>query len=68
MPEVPLVGFDGPDMEAMAYAIADNRTHDLSEWDEPELAKLLEELRAEGFLEGVGYSDADIEELLSETW
>jgi len=66
MTEVPVVWFDGPDIEAVAYAIADNRTHEFSEWDEPALAKLLEELRAEDSLDGVGYTDADIEELLAE--
>lgn len=66
MTEVPVVWFEGPDIEAVAYAIADNRTHEFSEWDEPALAKLLEELRAEDSLDGVGYTDADIEELLAE--
>lgn len=66
MTEVPVVWFDGPDIEATAYAIADNRTHEFSEWDEPALAKLLEELRAEDSIDGVGYSDADIDELLAE--
>jgi len=28
MTEVPVVWFDGPDIEATAYAIADNRTHE----------------------------------------
>jgi len=62
MTEVPVVWFEGPDIEAVAHAIADNRTHEFSEWDEP----ALEELRAEECRDGVGYSDADIEELLAE--
>jgi hypothetical protein len=66
MPEVPVAWFEGPDIEAVAYAIADNRTHEFSDWDEPALAKLLEELRAEDALDGVGYTDSDIEELLAE--
>jgi len=66
MTEIPVVWFDGPDIEAVAYAIADNRTHEFSDWDEPALAKLLEELRAEDSLDGVGYTDADIDELLAE--
>ena len=56
MEQVPVVWFDGPDIEATAYAIADNRTHEFSEWDEPALAKLLEELRAEDAFDGVGYT------------
>ena len=66
MTEVPVVWFDGPDIEATAYAIADNRTHEFSEWDDPALARLLEELRAEDSLDGVGYSDQDIDDLLAE--
>src|SRR5688572_32853162 len=35
---VPVVWFEGSDLDATAYAIADNRTHEFSEWDEPVLA------------------------------
>jgi DNA modification methylase len=63
---VPVVRFEGTDLEATAFAIADNRTHEFSTWDEPVLAKLLEELRAEDALEGTGYSDQDIDSLIAE--
>jgi len=54
-------------IEAAAYSIADNRTTDLSSFDEPALAQLLEQLRAEdGGLDGVGYSPADLDALLDE--
>ena len=66
MTEVPVVWFEGSDIEATAFAIADNRTHEFSEWDDPALAKLLEDLRAEDALDGVGYTDVDIDELLAE--
>jgi DNA modification methylase len=66
MSEVPVVWFEGSDLEATAYAIADNRTHEFSEWDEPALAKLLQELRAEDSLDGVGYEAHDIDDLLAE--
>jgi len=67
MAEVPVVWFHGGDLEATAYAIADNRTHSFSTWDEPALAKLLEQLRAEdGGLDGVGFSTSEIDELLAE--
>ncbi len=46
-------GFVGSDLEATAFSIADNRTHEFAEWDEPALARLLEELRAEDGLDGV---------------
>jgi DNA modification methylase len=66
MARVPVVWFDGSDTEATAYAVADNRTHEFSEWDERALADLLEELRAEDALEGVGYTDDDIDALIAE--
>jgi DNA modification methylase len=64
--EVPVVWFDGTSLEATAYAIADNRTHEFSTWDEPALAKLLDELRAEDALDGVGYTPDDLDALLKE--
>jgi DNA modification methylase len=60
--EVVRSGLEG--VEATAYAIADNRSSDLAEWDNPALAKLLEELRAEDALGGVGFESAEIDELL----
>ena len=35
---VPVVWFEDTDLEATAYSIADNRTHEFSEWDEPALS------------------------------
>jgi DNA modification methylase len=64
--EVPVVWFEGSDLEATAYGIADNRTHEFSEWDEPALAKLLDELRREDALDGVGFAEREIDDLLAE--
>jgi DNA modification methylase len=66
MREAPVVRFTGTDLDATAFAIADNRTHEFATWDEPALAKLLEELRAEDSLDGVGFDPADIDNLLAE--
>jgi len=63
---VPVFRFEGSDVEATAYAIADNRTAEFADWDEPALARLLQDLRAEDALDGVGYSDEDIDALLEE--
>jgi len=53
--------------DAAAYAIADNRTSDLSEWDDDALAKQLETLRAEGTdLADLGFSEREVHRLLSE--
>jgi len=68
--EVPVVWFDGPDIEAIAYGIADNRAHEFSAWSEPDLARLLTELRAElraeDALDGVGYTTDDVDALLAD--
>ncbi len=66
MTEVPVWWFDGSDIDAIAYTIADNRTATFAENDEPALAKLLEALRAEDSLEGVGYSTDDIDALVQQ--
>ena len=66
MTEVPVVRFEGSEIEATAFAIADNRTGEVAEWDEPALAQLLDELRKEDALDGVGFDPADIDELLQQ--
>jgi DNA methylase/ParB-like nuclease domain len=51
--------------EATAYAIADNRTAELAEWDEVPLAETLRALQSEEFeLDAIGYSDAEVDELI----
>jgi DNA modification methylase len=66
MTEAPVVWFDGTDLEATAYSIADNKTHEFSTWDDAALSALLQELRAEDSLEGVGFSTDEIDELIAQ--
>jgi hypothetical protein len=51
--------------EARAFAIADNRTGELAEWDAAELRAQLDELEAEGFDvdAALAFSQADVEAL-----
>lgn len=56
---------DEPDVEATAFAIADNRTSDLAEWDDSALARLLQSL-PQDLLDTTGFSTDDLNELLSE--
>ncbi|MBK9387380.1 MAG: DNA modification methylase [Planctomycetes bacterium] len=63
---VPVIWFEGSDLDATAFGIAENRSSTFAAWDEPALAKLLQELRAEDALEGVGFSDSEIDTLLRE--
>lgn len=47
--------------EATAYAIADNRSSELAEWDETGLAEQLRSLQSEDFdLDAVGYTDDEV--------
>ncbi len=66
MAEVPVWWFHGTDLDATAYAIADNRTHEFAQWNDAELIKLLEHLKAEDSLDGVGYGDEDIDVLVEQ--
>lgn len=66
MTEVPVWWFEGDDLAATAFAIADNRSAMFAEWDEPVLAQLLEELRAEDSLDGVGYTEDDLDALVQQ--
>ncbi len=64
--ECDVVELEINDLDATALGIALNRTAELAEWDNPALARLLEQLREEDALVGVGFDDADIDELLNE--
>jgi ParB family transcriptional regulator, chromosome partitioning protein len=51
--------------EATAYAIADNRTAELAEWDDAALAETLRSLQSEDFdLDSVGYTDDEVDAIL----
>ncbi len=63
--ECDVVELDLDDLSATALGIALNRTAELAGWDEKTLRGLLEELRSEDALEGVGYSAEDIDELIA---
>lgn len=56
---------DLDDLEAKAYAIADNRTSDLGTYDDERLARILAELASVDSLVGIGYDGEDVDELLS---
>jgi hypothetical protein len=53
--ECDIVELDLDDVQATALGIALNRTSDLAAWDLPALGKLLDSLRAEDALDGVGF-------------
>jgi DNA modification methylase len=63
---VPVVRFDGTDLDAIAFGIADNKSHEFSEWDDDALAKLLGQLREEDALDAVGFSTDEVDALIAE--
>jgi len=64
--ECDVVQVDVDDLQATALGIALNRTAELAEWDPKTLSRLLEELRKEDALEGIGYSTEDLDQLLAD--
>lgn len=53
--------------EATAYAIADNRTAELAEWDDTALAETLRSLQSEDFdLAAVGYDAGEVDRLIEQ--
>ena len=63
--QIAAVVVDEGDVEATAYAIADNRTAELAEWDEPVLGTLLATLRLEVDLDATitGFNEHEIAKL-----
>lgn len=62
MPELAVVVFPGNRNEARAYAIADNRSAELSEWDDPELLAQIEAMNSE-LREAAGFDDVETDDL-----
>ena len=58
--DVPVVFFSDDAATASAFNIADNRTGELSDWDERKLGDLLRQLEQEDALEAVGFSAEDV--------
>lgn len=63
---VAAVFIDDDESTAKAYALADNRTAELSSWDDEQLAATLRELDATGYdMSPLGWSNEQLAELLS---
>jgi DNA modification methylase len=64
--EADVVELEVEGTDATALGIALNRSASLAEWDDGALARILEQLRAEDALDGVGFTGEDIDALLDE--
>jgi DNA modification methylase len=56
---------DEGNVEATAYAIADNRTAELAEWDDQALARLIAEIDDPELREVTGFTDEELEEIVN---
>jgi ParB-like chromosome segregation protein Spo0J len=64
---IDVVRTDLTGVDATAYAIADNRTAELAEWDDEILAATLNSLALEeGLLEAAGYDEEELAAMLAE--
>jgi DNA modification methylase len=64
--ECDIVELDLPGIESAALAIALNRSAELAEWDNKALSELLKELEAEDAMDGLGFEQTDIDQLLAD--
>ncbi len=62
---IPALIFEEADREAMAYAIADNRTADLASWDYKALTTQLQSLGDTYELDDLGWSEAETHNLFA---
>jgi hypothetical protein len=62
---VDIVEVDLSSIDATALGIALNRSSELASWSDQALAELLSTLRAEDSLEGVGFTELEIDELVA---
>ena len=62
--EIPVTFLDVPDDQAAKIMIADNRIAEFGRRDESALADLLKELDGESGIEGTGYQEVELEQLL----
>lgn len=75
-PSVPCVLVDEKDVDAIAYALTDNKASDLAEWDPDNLLSVMTELAADDDLKALGWEGYEIEaivdgvndDVLAEAW
>jgi hypothetical protein len=66
--KVPVIVIEMDDVKRKAFAIADNKTGEIADWDFPKLEEVLETLKLENVdIKSLGFSSEEIEELLNPT-
>jgi len=65
MDKVPVIMVEMTDAQRRAFAIADNKTAEIADWDFPKLREVLEELRSEDIdIKSLGFTDEEIRRLI----
>jgi len=65
MAAVPVIRLTMTESQRKAFAVADNKTSEIADWDFPKLREVLEKLQSEDTdLASLGYSDAELRALL----
>ena len=65
MDKVPVIMVEMTDAQRRAFAIADNKTAEIADWDFPRLREVLEELRSEDIdIKSLGFSDEEMRRLI----
>ena len=65
MDKVPVIVVEMSEAKRRAFAIADNKTAEIADWDFPKLREVLEELRSEDIdIKSLGFSDEEIRRLI----
>lgn len=64
---VPVIQLEMTENQRKAFAVADNKTAEIADWDMPKLRDVFAELQKEDFdLQDLGFSDADLRRILLE--
>jgi hypothetical protein len=64
---VPIIIVEMTDTQRRAFAIADNKTAEIADWDFPKLKNILEGLRSEDVnIKSLGFSDEELRDLLNQ--
>jgi hypothetical protein len=65
--KIPIIVVEMTDAKRRAFAVADNKTAEIADWDFPKLKEVLEELRAEDIdIRSLGFSDEEMRELIDQ--
>jgi ParB family chromosome partitioning protein len=64
---VPVIVVEMTDAKRRAFAVADNKTAEIADWDFPRLKEVIEELRSEDVdIRSLGFTDEEMRELINQ--